>query len=67
MSKLNLFKKKEHKKGYVIHKMTTEYLICKILNEYSNEEEAEEDLLRLLAHEITEDDLLSEFDKKQSW
>jgi len=47
--------------------MTTEYLICKILNEYSNEEEAEEDLLRLLAHEITEDDLLSEFDKKQSW
>lgn len=64
---LKWFKKKEHKKGYVIHEMATKYLVCKILNEYDTKEGAEDDLLSLLAHEITEDDLLSEFDKKESW
>jgi hypothetical protein len=47
--------------------MQTKYLICRILNEYNSEEEAQHDLIKLLGHKITEDDLLNEFDKKQSW
>jgi len=60
-------KKKEHKKSYVIHSMPTRYLICRVLNEYPDHEQAESDLVKLLAHEITEDDLLNDFDKKQPW
>jgi hypothetical protein len=66
---LSLFrkKKKEHKKGYVIHEMATKYLVCRILNEYPSKEQAQEDLVKLLTHEITEENLLTEFDKKESW
>ncbi len=67
MNLFNLFKKDRHKKGYVIHKTETKYLICRILNEYADGIKAREDLVCLLTHEITEDDLLNEFDQKQSW
>lgn len=49
---------------YVIHQTATKYLICRILNEYTDGNKAKEDLVRLLTHKITEDDLLNEFDQK---
>lgn len=64
MNLFNLFKKDRHKKGYVIHQTATKYLICRILNEYTDGNKAKEDLVRLLTHKITEDDLLNEFDQK---
>jgi len=35
-----------------------------VLNEYKNENEADEDLIKLLTHKISEKDLLKEFTKK---
>jgi len=56
---------KELKKCYIIHSTTTsKYMICRVLNEYDNEEEADEDMIKLLTHKITEKDLLKEFSKK---
>lgn len=63
----NPFKKKYYKRGYVIHKTSTRVMVCKILNEYASEEEAENDLVSLLTHKIKEEDLLDDFMTKQSW
>ncbi len=53
------------KKCYIMHSTTTgEYMICKVLNEYDNEKEADKDMVKLLIHEISEKDLLKEFSKK---
>lgn len=47
--------------GYVIHKVTdSNILVCKILKECSSEEEAKEDLVRLLSGNITEKELIKE-------
>lgn len=42
-------------------------LICKILNDYDNEKEAEDDLVKLLSNKKSEKNLLEEFSKKESW
>ena len=48
-----------------MHSTTTgKYMICKVLNEYDNEKEADDDMVKLLTHEISEKDLLKEFSKK---
>ena len=53
------------KKCYIMHSTTTgKYMICKVLNEYDNEKEADKDMVKLLAHKISEKDLLKEFSKK---
>jgi hypothetical protein len=53
---------KEVKKGYLIHNNNgLTYRVCKILNEYDTEEEANEDLLNLLSGETTEKELIKEF------
>jgi len=57
----------ELKNGYIIHKTETKTLICKILNEYDNEKDANNDLVNLLRNKKTEKDLLKEFAKKESW
>lgn len=64
---MKFLKKKVRKKGYVIHEAATKYSICRILNEYDNKEQAKHDLVELLTHKISEEDLLNEFDKKKSW
>ena len=47
--------------GYVIHKTTDNNVsVCKILKECSSEEEAIEDLVRLLSGNVTEKQLLKE-------
>ncbi len=63
----NPFKKKEYKKGYVIHETDAGFKLCRILNEYDTKQEAMDDLLDLLSHKITQEDLLEEFNKKKSW
>ena len=53
------------KKCYIMHSITTgEYMICRVLNEYDNEKEADDDMVKLLTHKISEEDLLKEFSKK---
>jgi hypothetical protein len=52
-------------KGYIIHKTGTgQYILCKILKEYGNDAESEEncqkDLVALLANNTTEKKLLKE-------
>lgn len=47
--------------GYLIHKTTDNNVsVCKILKECSSEEEAIEDLVRLLSGNVTEKQLLKE-------
>lgn len=58
---------KQYKKGYIIHKTATRFLLCKILNEYNNEAEADQDLTNLLTDKKSEKDLLKEYSKKESW
>lgn len=53
----------EKKKGYLIHKTATKYILCKVLNEYQSEEEAQEDLINLLTHKKKERQILKEFSK----
>ena len=46
------------KKGYYIDKFPNgTYVLNRILKQYDSKEEAEEDLLRILAHEIKEEEL----------
>ncbi|HHV96729.1 MAG TPA: hypothetical protein GXX37_09710 [Clostridiaceae bacterium] len=56
---------KGFKKCYIMHSTTTgKYMICRVLNEYDNEKEADKDMVKLLTHQISEEDLLEEFSKK---
>ncbi|NLX63505.1 MAG: hypothetical protein GX022_01815 [Clostridiaceae bacterium] len=60
--------KKGLTKCYIIHSTSTgQHMICRVLNEYKNENEAEEDLIKLLTHKISEKDLLKEFTKKSNF
>lgn len=58
---------KQYKKGYIIHKTVNRVLLCKILNEYNSEESADQDLTKLLTNNTTEDKLLKEYTKKESF
>lgn len=55
---------KKHREVYIIHTTDTKSSICKVLNEYVNEDEAFEDLKKLLVKETNEDNLLNELDNK---
>lgn len=62
-----LFGPKDYKKDYFTHTMGQKHLLCKILNEYENEEEAENDLINLVVYKKTERELLQDFQMKKSW
>lgn len=53
------------RRGYVLHETHNRVLLCKILNEYDNLEQANNDLVKLLTHKTTEDDLLNDYDSKE--
>ena len=53
-------------KGYVIHKTSEDnYSVCRILNEYESRKEAKEDLVKLLANNMTDKQLLKKYSKKR--
>jgi len=56
-----------YKKGYIIHKTQTKTLLCKILNEYSTDDTADKDLVKLLTNNTTEEKLLKLYTKKESF
>jgi hypothetical protein len=58
---------KQIKNGYLIHQTENKFIICKILNEYNSQQEANNDLVDLLTKKKKEDDLLKEFNNKESW
>lgn len=52
----------------MLHETHNRVLLCKILNEYDNLEQANNDLVKLLTHKTTEDDLLdllNDYDSKE--
>lgn len=53
-----------HKKYYINTLENGKITLVKVLNEYEEKEKAKEDLLKLVTHEIKENDLLKEFSKK---
>lgn len=56
---------KKYREVYLINNSNdARFSICKVLNDYDNEDAAFEDLKKLLAHEVSETDLLKEFDNK---
>lgn len=52
------------KKGYIIHKTCNRVLLCKVLNEYSSDEEATKALTELLVNKTTEKKLLKDYVNK---
>jgi hypothetical protein len=62
-----LIKPQQERRGYFVHTSNGKNMLCKILNEYDTKEEAQDDLVKLIANEITEKDLYKEFLKRQSW
>lgn len=50
-----------------MHTSNGKIMLCKILNEYDTQDEAREDLVSLVTHKITEEDLYEKFLKRQSW
>jgi hypothetical protein len=58
---------KQTKKGYIIHKTTNKILLCKVLNEYNSEQDADKDLVKLLTNNTSEENLLKEYTNKESF
>ena len=54
----------DSKKGYIIHKTPNRYLLCKILEEYETQEEANKELANLLSGNKSERKLLKNYSKK---
>jgi hypothetical protein len=55
----------ETKKGYLLHTFSNRKIVlCKILNEYNSEQEAEQDLFKLLSGKQQEEDVLLKYSKK---
>jgi hypothetical protein len=52
------------KKAYILHKTENKTLVCKVLNEYNSEQEAEQDLINLLAHKKKEKELLTDYTQR---
>jgi hypothetical protein len=56
----------KNRKGYLIHETDeNHFCLCRILNEYDNEKDAENDLIDLLTHNKTEKQILREYSKKE--
>jgi hypothetical protein len=60
-------KKDKLKKAYIIHNTDNNILLCKVLNEYNSSQEADQDLIKLLTNKKTEEELLKEYSKKESF
>lgn len=52
------------KQAYVIHKQETKTQLCKVLNEYNSEQDAQNDLIKLLTNKTNEKELLKDFNNK---
>ena len=56
---------KEFKKGYILHTFSNgKIALCKVLNEYNSQEEANDNLLDLLSGDKQEEEILQEYFKK---
>lgn len=55
----------KYRKAYTIVNNNGVYKLVKILNEYTSESEANEDLLKLLTDEAKENDILKEYTNKK--
>lgn len=54
--------------SYTINKMPNgKYILCKILNEYDNEKDADLNLVKVATKKITEKELLKEYNEKKTF
>lgn len=54
------------KNAYLLHKMDNgKVCLCKVLNEFQSEDEAQKVLIELLTHKTTEKQVLKEYAKKR--
>lgn len=51
--------------SYTVTEMKNgKYILCKILNEYDNEKEADSNMIKVVTKKISEKDLLKEYEEK---
>ena len=60
----NFIENSKYRKAYTVVDDNGNFKLCKILNEYDNKEEANNDLLELLVKKLTEKDILKDYSKK---
>lgn len=53
------------RKVYLIHETNGIYRLCKVLNDYTNLDEAKNDLVSIATNTIDEADLLKKFSEKE--
>lgn len=54
--------------SYTVTKMKNgQYILCKILNEYDSEKEADNDLIKVTTKKISEEELLKEYSEKKTF
>jgi hypothetical protein len=59
---------KNTKNGYVLHKFSNgKIAVCKILNEYNDDEQAQDIIIKLATNNIKESELLKEYAKDKTW
>lgn len=52
--------------SYIVKELKNgRYVLCKVLNEYDNKKEADEDLINIATSNITEKKLLEEYNNKK--
>jgi len=62
---MNIIENNKYRKAYKVVDNNGNFELCKILNEYDDEEKANEDLLKLLSSKVTEKTILKDYSNKK--
>ena len=54
--------------SYIVRELKNgKYILCKILNEYDNKKEADDNMVKVATKKITEKELLKEYNDKKTF
>lgn len=62
---MDIIEDSKFRNAYKIVNNHGNFELCKLLNEYDNEKEANADLMKLLTHKATEKDILKDYSAKK--